>query len=73
MAKKDFREIYFRKYGIVTVLVFEIIAFVVVGLLIGQYLDKKIGTHGLLLALGAILGFVAGIYKFYFDSKRFLK
>lgn len=69
----DNRSELFKKYGIVTILIFEIVAFVVVGLLIGQFLDKKLGTKNFLLACGGIFGFIAGMYKFYVDTKRFLK
>ena len=44
-----------------------------VGFWIGKYVDQKLNAHNLLLALGVILGFAAGIYKFYIDAKRFLK
>ena len=74
MKNDERRAQYFRKYGIVTLLVLEIVIFVVVGMGIGDYLDRKwIWKGNMGVALGGLLGFGLGIYKFYSDAKRFLK
>lgn len=70
--KNDIRGKYFRKYGIISLLVFEIVAFVVIGFFLGKFLDQKLETHHFLQVTGIIGGFVIGIYKFYKDTKRFL-
>lgn len=69
----DNRKEYFRKYGIVTALVIEIVALVFLGFFIGKFLDKKIGSDSYLMMTGVILGFVVGIYRFYNSTRRFLK
>lgn len=69
----DNRKEYFRKYGIVTALVFEIVALVFLGFLIGGFLDKKIGSDPYLMMTGVILGFIGGIYRFYRSTRKFLK
>lgn len=74
MKDDERRAQYFRKYGIVTLLVLEIVIFVIVGLGVGDYLDRKvIGQGSACLTLGGLLGFGFGIYKFYRDTQRFLK
>ncbi len=73
MKKEDFRVRYYRKYATVTLLVFEMVAFVVVGYFVGRYFDEKMGAHNLLLALGIILGFVLGMVKFFIDARKLLK
>ncbi len=74
MKDDDRRAQYFRKYATVTFLVLEIVIFVIVGMGVGDYLDRKVVGHGNVgVALGALLGFGMGIYKFYVDTKRFLK
>ena len=67
--KDDIRGKYFRKYGIVSLLVFEIVAFVVLGFVVGKFVDQRLGTHPFLLFFGVISGFVIGFYKFYVDTK----
>jgi F0F1-type ATP synthase assembly protein I len=70
MNKNDnTREKYFRKYGIISILVLEIVVFVVVGFVVGRFLDQKLQTQPFLLFFGVISGFVIGIYKFYVDTK----
>ncbi len=73
--KNDERRIqYFRKYGLITLLVLELVVFVILGMGIGDFLDRKwTGQRGLGVTLGGLLGFGFGIYKFYSDTKRFLK
>jgi len=74
MKNDERRAQYFKKYGIVTLLVLEIVVFVVVGMGIGNYLDRKwLSQEGMGVVLGGLLGFGVGIYKFYNDTKRFLK
>ncbi|MBI3018865.1 MAG: hypothetical protein HYY61_03135 [Deltaproteobacteria bacterium] len=74
MKKDERRAQYFKKYAIVTLLVLEIVIFVIVGMGVGDYLDRQwIGQGNMGVALGGLLGFGLGIYKFYSDTKRFLK
>ena len=74
MKNDERRAQYFRKYGVITLLVLEIVIFVVVGMGVGDYLDRKMIGHGNVgVALGGFLGFGLGIYKFYSDTKRFLR
>jgi F0F1-type ATP synthase assembly protein I len=67
------KEKMFKKYGIATLLIFEIIAFVVLGFFAGDFLDEKLSLGGFGMLGGVLSGFVAGFYKFYIDAKRFLK
>ena len=74
MKDDERRAQYFRKYGIVTLLVIEIVVFVIVGMGVGDYLDRKwMDQSNIGVAVGGLLGFGLGIYKFYSDTKRFLK
>ena len=69
----SFLERQFKKYGIVTALVFELVAFVMVGFFTGRYADEKMQTQPWMLTAGVLLGFVTGIWRFYTQTKRFLK
>ncbi|OGQ15966.1 MAG: hypothetical protein A3B70_04890 [Deltaproteobacteria bacterium RIFCSPHIGHO2_02_FULL_40_11] len=61
-----------KKYGIATLLIFELVVFVVLGYFGGDFLDKKVSLGGLGKLFGAIFGFIVGFYKFYTDAKKFL-
>jgi len=62
-----------KKYGMIMAFVSEIVALVLIGFFLGRYLDEKLHTTPYLLASGVIIGFVAGIYRFYIRTKEFLK
>lgn len=59
---KDQQQWWYR-YGVIMALVFEMIFFVLAGGFFGNFLDKKLGTHPMLLTSGGIFGLVAGIYR----------
>lgn len=67
------RKEYFRKYGIITAAVVEIVALILFGFFSGKFLDEKLGLTPYLMIAGVILGFIGGIYRFYRSSQKILK
>lgn len=62
-----------KKYGLIMAWVFELVALVVIGFLLGRFLDEKLGTDAYLMMTGVLLGFVSGIYRFIVKAQRFLR
>lgn len=54
-----------RALGLGSELGFNVALPLVVGILTGSYIDKKLGTHGLMLILLLIFAIVIGGYNFY--------
>lgn len=67
------RKEYFRKYGIITASVVEIVALTLFGFFAGKFLDEKMNLSPYLMIAGVIFGFIGGIYRFYRSSQRILK
>lgn len=53
----------FLNYGLYGIAGAQLAVSVVAGLLLGNYIDKKIGTSPWITMVGLILGFVGGLYN----------
>jgi ATP synthase protein I len=72
MTPLDSQQNNLKKYGLITAFVFELIACVVLGYLIGNFIDGKLGSDPWGLMTGVIVGFIGGMFRFYFQTKRFM-
>lgn len=59
-----------RKAFLYWVAVMDLVGMVVGGALIGVYLDKKLGTSGIIIAVFTLLGFFGGVLQMWKIMKR---
>lgn len=60
MKKKEIEEIFYY-FSLVTQLGIVVASSIVGGAFLGNFIDKKVGTKGIFLALFIIVGIVAGL------------
>lgn len=59
-----------RKSGIAYAAAFSLFASVVSGMIVGWFLDRRLGTQPWLLVAGIVFGSAAGFYQFIRASSR---
>lgn len=62
-----------RMMGLVGTLGFEIVAFIIIGVWLGKYLDARFSTEPLWLTVGVLGGLIIGIVSALFTLKTFIK
>ena len=70
MTDKQDRKLFFRELGRYSALGLEMSASVLIGLAIGYYLDKWLGTGPWLMVLWIGIGFAAGVRSLYRAALR---
>ncbi|OGP34035.1 MAG: hypothetical protein A2X88_08730 [Deltaproteobacteria bacterium GWC2_65_14] len=70
MTDKQDRKLFFRELGRYSALGLEMAASVLIGLAIGYYLDKWLGTGPWLMVLWIGIGFAAGVRSLYRAALR---
>ncbi|MDD9148261.1 MULTISPECIES: AtpZ/AtpI family protein [unclassified Sporolactobacillus] len=70
-GKKDIKPI--QMAAMVSAMGFEIFAFIIIGALIGKYLDGHFGFSHLWLPICAVAGFFFGLFSCYYTLKSFMK
>ena len=70
MTDKQDRKLFFRELGRYSALGLEMAASVLIGLAIGYYLDKWLGTGPWLMVLWVGIGFAAGVRSLYRAALR---
>jgi ATP synthase protein I len=70
MADKEDRRAFFKDLGKFSALGFEMAIAVIIGLVIGSFLDKRLGTGPWLTIVWLGLGFAAGVRSLYRAAVR---
>jgi ATP synthase protein I len=70
MADKEDRKAFFKELGKYSALGFEMAISVIIGLVIGSFLDKRLGTGPWLTIVWLGLGFAAGFRSLYRAAVR---
>lgn len=59
--------------AMVSAMGFEIFSFIIIGALLGKYLDGRFAPSRLWLPLCAVAGFLFGLFSCYYTIKSFMK
>lgn len=59
--------------AVVSAMGFEIFSFIIIGALVGSYLDRRSGFSHLWLPICAVTGFLTGLLSCFYTLKSFVK